>query len=197
MTEARREAGASPLTREADLLRLARGGDERAFASLVELHRPRVEAVAWRLTRDPRQAAEVAHDAFVRMHAALATFREDAAVSTWLYRIVVNLCHDRARRIARDRSVSLDEVSSMPSPVDQPDATTEAAERARLLDSMVQALPAAMREAVVLRYAGGLAYDEIATTLGCAPGTVASRIHRALRVIGLMLETRGIREDSL
>lgn len=139
----------------------------------------------------------MAHDAFVRMHAALSTFREDAAVSTWLYRIVVNLCHDRARRVARDRSVPLDEVTSMPSNANQPDEATEAAERARVLDTMVQSLPVAMREAVVLRYAGGLAYDEIAATLGCAPGTVASRIHRALKVIGLMLETRGIREDSL
>jgi RNA polymerase sigma-70 factor (ECF subfamily) len=131
------------------------------------------------------------------MHSALSTFREDATVSTWLYRIVVNLCHDRARREARDRTIPIDEARSMPSLQDQPDATAEAAERARVLDSMVQSLPAPMREAVVLRYAGGLGYDEIAATLGCPPGTVASRIHRALRVIGLMLETRGIREGSL
>jgi RNA polymerase sigma-70 factor (ECF subfamily) len=163
----------------------------------VEHHRPRVEAVAWRLTRDPRQAAELAQEAFVRMHRALPEFRHHAALSTWLYRIVVNLCHDRARRTAHDRSVSLDDLTAMPSPDDTPDLTTEASERARVLDSLVQSLPAPMREAVVLRYAGGLAYDEIAATLGCAPGTVASRIHRALRVIGLMLETRGIREDSL
>jgi RNA polymerase sigma-70 factor (ECF subfamily) len=163
----------------------------------VDRHRPRVEAVAWRLTRDPRLAAELAQETFVRMHATLREFRHDAALATWLYRIVVNLCHDRQRRAARDRTLPLDEATAMPSPADQPDVTTEAAERTRVLDSMVQALPAPMRDAVVLRYAGGLAYDEIAAALGCAPGTVASRIHRALRAIGLMLETRGIREDSL
>jgi len=163
----------------------------------VDNHRARVEAVAWRLTRDPRAAAEVAHEAFVRMHRSLPDFRHDAALSTWLYRIVVNLCHDLERRAARDRTLPIEEAHAMPSPRDTPDVASEAAERAHVVDTMVQSLPAPMRDAVVLRYAGDLAYDEIAAALGIAPGTVASRIHRALRIIGLMLETRGIREDSL
>lgn len=179
------------------MIRLAQNGDARAFGALVERHRARVKAVAWRLTRDASAAHELTHDVFVRMHRSLATFRRDATLATWLYRMVVNVCHDHERRIVRDRSIPLEMAHALPSPADTPDITTEAAERARVIDRMVQSLPETMRDAVVLRYAGGLAYDEIAATLGIAPGTVASRIHRALRIIGLTLESQGIREDSL
>lgn len=104
-----------------------------------------------------------------------------------------------AREIAhaRDRSTALEDAVVMPSADPTPDVDAEAAERTRIIDGVIQALPMALRETVVLRYAGGLSYHEIAETLGCAPGTVASRINRALRVIALMLETRGIREGSL
>ncbi len=183
---------------EADLLRLAQAGDARAFATLAERHRSRVQAVAWRLTRDSSVAREITQTAFVRLQSALATLRHDSSLGTWLYRVVVNLCHDHAREHARERStLSLDEVTNMASTDVRPDAEVEAAERARIIDSVLQALPGSLRETVVLRYVGGLAYDEIAAAQGCAPGTVASRIHRALRAIGLLLEAQGFKEGSL
>lgn len=73
----------------------------------------------------------------------------------------------------------------------------EAAERSRMLDAAVESLPQPMREAIVLRYVSGLGYEEIAQVLDCPPGTVASRIHRALRLIGALLAAQGIREGSL
>ncbi len=155
-------------------------------------------AVAWRLTRDARAASEIAHEAFVRLQGALPTFRHDAALGTWLYRIVVNLCHDHARDSERAQAtLTIDTVRDLASPDPRPDAKVEAAERSRIIDRVVQTLPPAMREAVVLRYAGGLAYNEIADAQGCAPGTVASRIHRALQLIGILLEEQGITEGSL
>ena len=169
-----------------------------SFGAACERHRPRVRAVAWRLTRDATVAEELAHESFVRLHASMALFRQQAALSTWLYRTVVNLCHDHARTAGRSRAmVSLDDDALPTSEALAPDLSAEASERTRLLDAAVHSLAPPMRDAVVLRFVSGLGYDEIAEVLGCPPGTVASRIHRALRLVGAMLAAQGIQEDSL
>jgi RNA polymerase sigma-70 factor (ECF subfamily) len=188
-----------PAPHEADLLRRARNGDEAAFASIVDAEHARARAVAWRLTRDPTSADEIVQDAFVRLHRALPEFRQDSRIATWLYRTIVNLSHDRARASARRlNTLSLEEAAAdMPTTEAGPDTEAEAAERTRVVDVAVAALPAPMRDVVVLRYVRGLGYDEFAEVLGCPPGTVASRIHRALRAIGALLATQGIREGSL
>jgi RNA polymerase sigma-70 factor (ECF subfamily) len=183
---------------ESEALRRARRGDEAAFAAIVDGERVRARAVAWRLTRDPATADEVVQDAFVRLHRALPDFRQDSSIATWLYRTIVNLCHDRSRAHARGLgTLSLEEVAEVPAADPAPDAAAEAAERARRVDLAVAALPAPMRDVVVLRYVRGLGYDDIAEVLGCPAGTVASRIHRALRAVGILLATQGIREGSL
>lgn len=161
-------------------------------------HEPRLRAVARRLTRDPVTADELAHEAFVRFHRSLDLFRQEAGVATWLYRTVVNLCHDHARAQAREQQhLSLDAERSLPSSAPSPDQAAEQAERTRLLDAAIQSLGEPMREVVLLRYIGGLGYDEIAEVVGCPPGTVASRIHRALQALHTLLAAQGIREDSL
>lgn len=185
-------------SQEVALLRRARDGEDQAFKAIVDAEGPRAKAVAWRLTRDPAAAEEIVHEAFIRFHRALPAFREDASIATWLYRTIVNLCHDHARSAAMRRdTVPFEEVSALPARDPAPDTAAEAAERARCVDAAVAALPAAMRDVVVLRYVRGLGYDEIAEILRCPPGTVASRIHRALRAIGSLLATQGIREGSL
>lgn len=180
------------------LLHRARLGDEQAFKAIVDAEGSRARAVAWRLTRDPAAAAEIAHEAFVRLHRALPDMREQSSIATWLYRTIINLSHDRDRlsQVAR-ATVPLEEAATMPDPAPGPDAAAEAAERSRCVDAAVAALPEPMREVVVLRYVRGLGYDEIADILRCPPGTVASRIHRGLRAIGMVLATQGIREGSL
>ncbi|MBX3174568.1 MAG: sigma-70 family RNA polymerase sigma factor [Gemmatimonadaceae bacterium] len=180
------------------LVQAAASGDAKAFAALVQAEESRARAVAWRLTRDPAAAAEIAHEAFARLHRALATWRGDARVATWLYRTVLNLCHDRKRAAGRERAlVSLEELDEMPAPDAGPDEAAEAADRAQRVGLAVQALPASMRETVILRYVRGLDYEQIAATLECSAGTVASRLHRALRLLGAVLAEQGINEGSL
>lgn len=184
--------------REHELVEAAAAGDERAFAELVGHESGRTTAVAWRLTRDAAVAAEITNEAFVRLHQALPTLRGTARVSTWLYRTVINLCHDR-RRAERHAAVTvpIEEMPNVAAEDPRPDAMTEAVERSRLVDAAVQALPAPMRETVILRYVRGLDYEEIAAVQDCPVGTVASRIHRALRLLGTLLAQQGIREGSL
>lgn len=157
----------------------------------MRLESSRATAVAWRLTQDPVAATEIAQEAFVRLHRSLPSLRGEARVSTWLYRAVINLCHDRRRAAARKaRTMSIEEASEVVSVDEQPDDAMENEDRRRRLDAAVQAPPATMRETVILRYVRGLNYDEIAVVLECPSGTVASRIHLALRLLGTFLAQR-------
>lgn len=188
------------LTREQEqtLLKAAVDGDDRAFTKLVENESARTTAVAWRLTQDPVAAAEIAQEAFVRLHRALPTMRGSARVSTWLYRAVINLCHDRRRSLGREPTlISIEEARDVASHAESPEDVLASDERRRRVDAAVQALPVAMREPVILRYVRGMNYDEIAEVLDCPAGTVASRIHRALRLLGTMLAQLEMTEGSL
>ncbi|HEY3604368.1 MAG TPA: sigma-70 family RNA polymerase sigma factor, partial [Sporichthyaceae bacterium] len=91
------------------LLELHREGDPDAFGEIVRRHRDRMWAVALRTLGDPEEAADAVQDALVSAYRAAAGFRGDAAITTWLHRIVVNACLDRARRKSIRRTVPLPE----------------------------------------------------------------------------------------
>src|SRR5947209_13152563 len=93
---------------DADLLRAHVEGDRQAFAELVRRHRDRLWAVALRTLGDREEAADAVQDALLSAHRNAATFRGDAAVTTWLHRIVVNACLDLARRRAARPASSLE-----------------------------------------------------------------------------------------
>jgi RNA polymerase sigma-70 factor (ECF subfamily) len=165
---------------EAQLLARARAGDVEAFAELVRRHEQRVRAILFRLLDDPRDVDEATQDAFVQVWRSLASFRGDAAVFTWLYRIAVNEAYARLRR-RRLPLVELEEAERRPdeTALGQPEAT---AERAELRDVLVQAirrLPMEYRAPLVLRDVVGLRNDEVAEILELSLAAAKSRIHRA------------------
>src|SRR3954471_2933687 len=90
-------ARARDRARDQELVEKARAGDAPAFKSLVELHQSRLFAVAYGMLRDRDDAMDVVQDAFIKAHKKLAEFEGNAAFSTWLYRICVNLCIDKKR----------------------------------------------------------------------------------------------------
>jgi RNA polymerase sigma-70 factor, ECF subfamily len=173
--------GSWPLDLEHDLITRAANGDEAAFTRLVEHHQDRVYRTAWMYVQDAALASELAHEAFVRLHGSLPAFRFGAALSTWLHRVVLNLCHDAARRRDRERRlVPLSEVDGLPSSEPGPEliAIREASdERVR---EAVRRLPPELREQVALRFGGGLTYAEISFALGVPLGTVCTRMQRAM-----------------
>jgi RNA polymerase sigma-70 factor (ECF subfamily) len=173
--------GSWPLDLEHDLITRAANGDEAAFTRLVEHHQDRVYRTAWMYVQDAALASELAHEAFVRLHGSLPAFRFGAALSTWLHRVVLNLCHDAARRRDRERRlVPLSEVDGLPSSEPGPEliAIREASdERVR---EAVRRLPPELREQVALRFGGGLTYAEISVALGVPLGTVCTRMQRAM-----------------
>jgi RNA polymerase sigma-70 factor, ECF subfamily len=145
-------------------------GSPDAFTSLVLRYQDRLWAVALRMMRDPDDAADVLQDALVKTLRAAGTFRGDAAVSTWMHRIVVNTALDALRR----RAPVLD------APEEVPDGRDAIAERDTEMDvaRALAQLSAEQRAAIVLVDLQGLTVEQAAAVLECAPGTVKSRCFR-------------------
>lgn len=171
------------------LLERHAAGDRAAFSELFSRHRGRLWAVALRTCGDPEEAADALQDAAVSAFRAAADFRGEAAVGTWLYRIVVNACIDRARRQAARPTVRYPDEAS---PAWQR-ATREPSDMAAnrdlrmMLEQALAELPYDQRAAIVAVDVEGLSVDEAARALGIPPGTVKSRCARGRAKLAILL----------
>jgi RNA polymerase sigma-70 factor (ECF subfamily) len=162
------------------LLRAHASGDRTAFGELVHRHRDRLWAVALRTLGDREEAADALQDALLSAYRAAAGFRGDAAVTTWLHRIVVNACLDRVRRRNARPTVPLPEVD--PAPVPPPDRDTALVVQAALAE-----LPAEQRAALVLVDLHGYSVADAAEIMGVAEGTIKSRCARGRAKLAILL----------
>jgi RNA polymerase sigma-70 factor, ECF subfamily len=173
---------------DADLLAAHVAGDAEAFGLLFARHRDRLWAVAVRTMGNREDAADGLQDGLVAAYRRAGTFRGDAAVTTWLHRVVVNACLDRLRaaKVRRAEALpdDLDELSGRGSLRTATDAATDPADhadrseqRALVLDALA-GLPVEQRAALVLVDMEGYPVAEAAQILDCAVGTVKSRCSR-------------------
>ena len=170
-----------------DLVGRAQRGDRWAFSELVERYQDRIFSLCLRWLADPAAAEEVAQEAFLAAWRALPKFRGDARFDTWLRRIAVNKCknhHDYRTRRGFGAHDSLHAESDRPALqlVDQAARTDGAVHRGqaeRLLAEGLKRLNEEHRAILIYRDLEDLSYDEIASELGVARGTVKSRLHRA------------------
>ena len=186
---------------ELALIRRVRQGDAEAFDRLVELFAGQVYNLAFRMIGNAEDAQDIAQEAFIRAYDALPRFRGEAAFSTWLYRIVVNVCRDEMSR-RRRRPPTLTELESENaevSPLSETLSTGESAEdelvrreRHHALGAAIAALPTPFRVVLVLYDVQGFSYQEIAEMLRANIGTVKSRLNRARNLLREKL--RGERE---
>jgi RNA polymerase sigma-70 factor (ECF subfamily) len=158
---------------DVELLSAHAAGDVAAFGELVRRHRDRMWAVALRTLGDREEAADALQDAFVSAFRAAGRFRGDAAVTTWLHRIVVNACLDRVRRRQARPTVALPEVETAATALAPPDSDTALTVRSALAQ-----LPAEQRIPLILLDVEGYSVAEIAQMLGVAEGTIKSRCAR-------------------
>ena len=166
---------------DADLLARHVAGDPDAFGELVRRHRDRLWAVALRTLGDREEAADAVQDALVSAFRAAHTFRGQSAVTTWLHRITVNACLDRARRTASRRTSPVsDEVhfEALLEPHESAEAPAERGELHRELIAALATLPPEQRAALVLVDMQGYPVAEAAEVLDVATGTVKSRCAR-------------------
>lgn len=170
-------AGALP---DAELARLARAGDLDAFAEIVRRHEHRLRAVLVRILDDARDVEEVVQDAFVQAWRNLDSYRGDASLFTWLYRIGVNAALARARRkrlLTVDVS-AMEDVAAEERPENLPEPAVLARDLRQRIVAALTELSYEYREAVVLRDVAGLSNAEVADALGIGLAAAKSRIHR-------------------
>lgn len=167
---------------EAELLERARAGDEAAFAALVAPRRTRLWSVCLRVVGDRHDAEDALQDALTAAWQHLGSFRGDARLDTWLYRIASNAALAVARR-RRERVLDPEDLGEVGGWGERAgDGVRDHAGRVADVDLVRRALadlPEAFREAVVLREVADLSYDEIATHQGIGVQTVKSRLNRA------------------
>jgi RNA polymerase sigma-70 factor, ECF subfamily len=172
-------------------------GDPDAFAELFARHRDRLWAVALRTMGNPHDAADGLQDGLVAAYRRAESFRGDAAVTTWLHRVVVNACLDRLRAAKVRRADALPDdldehagrgsTYTSTSPVEDPEAAAIADDRRRAVLEALATLPPEQRAALVLVDMEGYPVAEVAQMLDCAEGTVKSRCSRGReRLAGLL-----------
>ncbi|MCG3195763.1 MAG: sigma-70 family RNA polymerase sigma factor [Candidatus Omnitrophica bacterium] len=178
--------------RDLEWVRRLKAGDLSALEEMVKEYQDRIYRLAQGLLRDPEEALDVTQEAFLRVHQNIGRFAEKSAFYTWLYRIVVNLCHDARRRAQRRRKeFSLDQYNEErerdgeaaleiadPQGVDPRDRGADEELEARVVEAM-ESLPEKHRTALLLREVENMSYEEIASATGVSIGTVMSRLFYA------------------
>jgi RNA polymerase sigma-70 factor (ECF subfamily) len=160
------------------LIRLAQGGDTTAFTELVRRYQEAAFRAAYLVLRDAPEAEDAAQDAFVKAFRALNRFRT-GSMRPWLLKIVMNESLNRLK--SRKRRTAATERLARAEPLSWSlDETVISRERAALLREAVDGLREQERTVIYLRYFLMLSEQELAEYLGCAPGTVKSRLHRAV-----------------
>lgn len=172
-----------------EIIKSCRSGDRDAFCALYDLYKDRVYSIVLYFFHGDRAVAgDITQQVFLKLMTTVHQFRGDAEFSTWLYRLVVNVCTDAARTY-RSSAVILDR--SRMEAVPAPDSQEETYARAQMANSVraaVSALPPKFRIAILLRYFDELSYEQMAAALGCSMGTVASRLSRGHKILAERLK---------
>ena len=173
---------------DADLLCAHAGGDRHAFAELFGRHRTQLYRLARRRSQTAEDADDAIQEAMLSVHRGAGSFRNDAAVSSWLHRIVVNACQDRLRRNVIRPTTALDDDDYVP----VPDRAAEV-ETAIVVRQALMQLPVAQRAAVIAVDMHGYSVADTAALLGIAEGTVKRRCARARARLAVLLGCPAIR----
>jgi len=173
---------------ERELVERCRGGDEAAFQQLVDAYKNLVFALIARSVQDRTRADDLAQDVFLRIHRGLTYFRGDARLSTWIYRIVANVCSEQ--RAQRPTALSLDDerngADAVRGAADRQFSDLELRDR---LEKAIARLPQNQRLLIAAHYLQGVQYDDLAEAFNMPLGTVKTQLYRAKRQLRRLLET--------
>ena len=176
-----------PVESTDDLALIARAasGDHAAFQALVERHRSMVYRIAYQFAGNHHDAEDIAQEVFIKVYRSLDRFRQDAQLTSWMYRIAMNACIDYRRRQSPAASAPFSEEAEQkmlntPEESPGPEDTTYAGQLGDVLEAQVSRLPPGQRIVFIMRHHQGLKLGEIAEALGLAEGTVKRQLHAAV-----------------
>jgi len=174
---------------DTELMLRVKEGDEEAFRQIVKRYQKPILDLVFRYVGNQEDAEEVAQDVFIRLYRAAHTYEPKAKLSTYLYRIAVNLSLNRIRDRKWKRFVSLEflrrggEKDAMSSGIRAPDSLLEQKEKQQAVREAVDSLPPNQKTAVILKRFQELSYGEIAEVMDCSVSAVESRLHRAKQAL--------------
>ena len=175
--------------------------DESAFNELVVTYERRVYGLVFRMLGRRDEAEDLAQEVFVQVFKAIDQFRGESKLSTWIYRIAVNLCKNRTKYNQRRHAGEQDDIDAMAErvpmtaaraatvgDVSRPDELVEGMQLEEIVKRAIQKLDPEFREALILADVEDMPYEEIAQITGVPVGTVKSRIHRARAQLKTLVE---------
>ncbi|GDY20020.1 RNA polymerase subunit sigma-24 [Verrucomicrobiota bacterium] len=173
----------------------AKRGDMVAFEELVARHRDKIYARAFSMMRNEDDATDIAQEAWVKGWQRLKQFHGDSSFTTWMTRIVINLCLDQLRKHKRQRAESIEHLDEelggverqMPIVSANPTAGLEREELRKRIDRAMSQLSYEHRTVLVLHEFEELEYKEVAKIMGCSIGTIMSRLFYARRKMATLL----------
>ena len=170
------------------------GGDQEAFARLVQAYQKPVYNLCLRMVSNPTDAEDLAQEAFVKAWRGLRFYKHEAAFSTWLYRLTSNVCIDFLRRQKKTVSLTVEEDApdlEVPDAAPLPEEQVLNKEKQHAVAAAMAQLEEEYRLALTLRVVDDLTYEQIAEVLDIKVGTVKSRIARARERMRKMLLENG------
>ena len=182
---------------DGELVQSALAGRESSFEELVRRYQRPIAAYVYRMVGDYDSALDLTQDVFIKVYNSLSRYRSEFKFSTWIYKIAHNAAIDHLRRsTAREQALN-DGTGDDRAEVAierrlSPEQESERNERCSEIELVVQSLPHAYRELIVLRHSNDLSYDEIAEVTGLPLGTVKNRLFRAREAMRDLLLQRGI-----
>lgn len=168
---------------ETDLVTRCLGGDNSAFAGLLEIYQDRIYSFALRLLKDPVAAEEAAQETFVKAFKALASYNSSYPFGSWLFRIAHNACMDALRAGGRTVSIDDEDFTELPDRSAGVDEKVAAALDSELIEAMLASLPPIYSEVLLLAYREGMGPAEIAQVIGAPEGTVKARLFRGRELV--------------
>ena len=189
---------------DAELFLKFKGGDKSTFCQLVEKYQDSVINTCYRFLRNKEEAEEVAQEVFLKVYLSANSYQPKAKFSTWLFKIVVNLCLNKLRDKKKYSSLKIDNPfyknqmeNDIPALTEsQPNKSYESKELKRIIKHAIDSLPENQRVAIMLNKYEGFSYQEMAKILDCSVSSIESRLFRAKESLKKKLEPY-IKKDAI
>jgi RNA polymerase sigma-70 factor, ECF subfamily len=182
---------------EGEIIGRVLGGDREAFAALVDAYKGPIFRLAFRMTGNAQDADDLTQESFLRAFQSLGRFRAGERFFPWLYTVSLNVIRNHLRKVNALAEGSAGKgVPESTDPRDDPSAAAIGRERGRRLQGYLLRLPVTVREALILRFYDGMAFEDIASVTGGTISSAKMKVYRGLEKIRAMMEADGFVDDE-